>query len=180
MRVIGGQAKGHRLRVPSLAGLRPTSDRVREAVFDVLESRGLVEGAAVLDLFAGSGALGIEALSRGAASAVFVESDRRAARAIEENLTVLGPIGGRGRVVRAQVVSFLSGGATADVALVDPPYSFGEWAVLLELLAGTVEIAVLEHTGALELAPHFETLRAYRHGGTLLTLARAASPPGVA
>lgn len=178
MRVIGGQAKGRRLRVPDLAGLRPTSDRP-EAVFDVLESRGLVEGAAVFDLFAGSGALGIEALSavppRPSSS-----SPTHAVRAIEENLAVLGPIGGRGRVVRAQVASFLSGAPRADVALVDPPYSFGGWAMLLELLAGTVEIAVLEHSGDLEVAPHFETLRAYRHGGTLLTLARATSPPSVA
>ncbi|HXY43636.1 MAG TPA: RsmD family RNA methyltransferase, partial [Acidimicrobiales bacterium] len=83
LRVIGGDAKGRRLVAPPVEGLRPTSERVREAMFDILESRDLVAGAVVLDLFSGSGALGIEALSRGAAGVTFVEQDRRAVLAIE-------------------------------------------------------------------------------------------------
>jgi len=182
LRVIGGEAGGRRLHSPELPGLRPTSDRVREAVFDALEARGLVEGAAVLDLFAGTGALGIEALSRGAASAVFVESDARAARVIEQNLEVLGPEAAhRGRVVRREALGWLALAAPAasfDVALVDPPYRFAEWVHLLELLAPLTSVAMLEHAEPLDVAPQFEAIRLYRHGGTLLTLAKAASPPG--
>ncbi|MGH9298710.1 MAG: RsmD family RNA methyltransferase, partial [Acidimicrobiales bacterium] len=85
MRVIGGEAKGRKLSAPDLKTVRPTSDRVREAIFDILCARGLVEGASVLDLYAGSGALGIEAVSRGASACTFVESDPRAGAAIEAN-----------------------------------------------------------------------------------------------
>jgi 16S rRNA G966 N2-methylase RsmD len=210
LRVIGGEAKGRRLKAPSLPGVRPTSDRVREAIFDLLEARGLVEGAAVGDLFAGTGALGIEALSRGAASVVFVESDPRAARVIEENLALLGSLGDSGRVLRQDVLAWLGGpgrrdqagstpGAAArgrsasgsgagapapglgprlDVALVDPPYRFEGWPDLLERLSSVTRTAVLEHSRPLEVGPHFETIRLYRHGGTLLTLVRVAVPPG--
>ena len=102
MRVIGGEARGRRLKTPPLPGLRPTSDRVREAMFDILKSRGLVEGASIVDLFAGSGALGIEALSRGAEEVTFVESDRRAVAAIEDNLEATGLGGPHAKPVRAE------------------------------------------------------------------------------
>ena len=189
LRVIGGEAKGRRLVAPDLPGLRPTSDRVREAVFDVLEARGLVEGASVLDLFAGSGALGIEAISRGAGSAVLVESDARAARVIERNLAVLGELAGRGRVVRQEALVFLAGPGSArpqgaagrfDVALVDPPYHFPGWDLLLGLLAPLASVAVFEHSNRLETSPHFQVIRLYRHGGTLLTLAEAVWAGGTA
>src|ERR1035441_636404 len=85
MRVIGGTAKQRRLRAPDSPDLRPTSDRVREAIFDILASLGAVEGASVLDAYAGSGALGIEALSRGAGSVCLVEADRPAIAAIPAN-----------------------------------------------------------------------------------------------
>src|SRR5262245_48270462 len=88
MRLTGGQSRGPRLKRPRAAGLRPTSSRVREALFDILGPR--IEGACFLDLYAGTGAVGIEALSRGARRAVFVESDKAAARLIRENLTLLG------------------------------------------------------------------------------------------
>ncbi len=90
MRVVAGTARGRRLAVPADDGIRPTGDRVREAMFNALHSRRAVVGATVLDLFAGTGALGIEALSRGAASAVFVEHSRTHAAIVEANLETCG------------------------------------------------------------------------------------------
>ena len=118
MRIIAGSRKGHRIAAPKGLATRPTSDRVREAAFNLI---GPVDGAAVLDLFAGSGALGLEALSRGAARAVFVESDRNACRAINANLDKLRLTGAR--VLCQDVSRFLaSEGARYDLILVDPPY----------------------------------------------------------
>ena len=121
MRVIAGSRKGHKLAAPRGLETRPTSDRVRENVFNLV---GPVEGARVLDLFAGSGALGIEALSRGAASAVFVENDADAVRTIERNLDRLRLTGAR--VVHADALRTIGREATAgakyDLVLVDPPY----------------------------------------------------------
>ena len=121
MRVIAGSRKGHKLVAPPGLDTRPTSDRVRENVFNLV---GPVNDARVLDLFAGSGALGIEALSRGAASAVFVERDPDAVRAIERNLDRLRLTGAR--VVRGDALRTVAQEATAgakyDLVLVDPPY----------------------------------------------------------
>lgn len=121
MRVIAGSRKGHRLDAPRGLDTRPTSDRVRENIFNLV---GPVDGAKVLDLFAGSGALGIEALSRGAASAVFVEQDHDATRIIERNLDRLRLTGAR--VVRGDVLRTIAQEANAgekyDLVLVDPPY----------------------------------------------------------
>jgi 16S rRNA (guanine966-N2)-methyltransferase len=121
VRVIAGSRKGHKLAAPRGLDTRPTSDRVRENIFNLV---GPVDGARVLDLFAGSGALGIEALSRGAASAVFVEQDADAVRAIERNLDALRLTGAR--VVRGDVLRTIAqektAGAKYDLVLVDPPY----------------------------------------------------------
>jgi 16S rRNA (guanine966-N2)-methyltransferase len=121
VRVIAGSRKGHKLVAPRGLDTRPTSDRVRENVFNLV---GPVEGARVLDLFAGSGALGIEALSRGAASAVFVEHDSDALRTIERNLDRLRLTGAR--VVRGDALRTIAeeaaAGAKYDLVLVDPPY----------------------------------------------------------
>ncbi|HEY6015702.1 MAG TPA: 16S rRNA (guanine(966)-N(2))-methyltransferase RsmD [Gaiellaceae bacterium] len=118
MRIIAGSRKGHRIAAPKGLATRPTSDRVREAAFNLI---GPVDGAAVLDLFAGSGALGLEALSRGAARAVFVESDRNACRAINANLDKLRLTGAR--VLCQDVSRFLATeSARYDLILVDPPY----------------------------------------------------------
>ena len=119
MRVIAGEYKGRRLQAPPGDAVRPTPDRVREALFSILGAR--VEGATVLDLFAGSGALGIEALSRGAASAVFVDDDPRAVDAIERNLS---EIGADGEVKRRDALAFLAQTpARFDLVFADPPYS---------------------------------------------------------
>jgi 16S rRNA (guanine966-N2)-methyltransferase len=121
MRVIAGSRKGHKLAAPRGLETRPTSDRVRENIFNLV---GPVDGARVLDLFAGSGALGIEALSRGAASAVFVEHDADAVRTIERNLDRLRLPGAR--IVHGEVLGTIareaSAGAKYDLVLVDPPY----------------------------------------------------------
>jgi 16S rRNA (guanine966-N2)-methyltransferase len=177
MRVIGGTAKRRRLRAPDIEGLRPTSDRVREAIFDVLASIGAVEGASVLDAYAGSGALGIEAMSRGAASVCFVEADRRAVAAIRANLDSTGfGTSPAVRVVRADVLEFLAreAGTRYDLALVDPPYSFDDWPVLLGLLEA--DLAVLETSAPVALAESFMVRREYRYGGTLVTLVEARGP----
>lgn len=121
MRVVAGSRKGARIFAPRGVETRPTADRVREAAFNLI---GPVEDMAVLDLFAGSGAMGIEALSRGAGRAVFVESDRAASKAIEGNLEKLGLTGAV--IVRKDALTALAAEAAAarryDLVLVDPPY----------------------------------------------------------
>jgi len=122
MRIIAGSRKGHTIHAPKGVDTRPTGDRVREAAFNLI---GPVDGASVLDLFSGSGAMGLEALSRGAERAVFVESDRNACRAIERNLEKLRLTGAR--VVCDEVLRFVaSERQTYDLILVDPPYQLVE------------------------------------------------------
>jgi 16S rRNA (guanine966-N2)-methyltransferase len=120
VRVVAGEYKGRRLRMPRGAPTRPTADRVREALFSML---GDVTGARVLDLYAGSGALGIEALSRGAASAVFVERDARAAAAIQANLDT---VGAEAEVSRQDALAFVRRDRRSyDLVFCDPPYDSG-------------------------------------------------------
>ena len=129
MRIIAGSKRGSRIAAPTGLSTRPTGDRVREAAFNLI---GPVDGAAVLDLFAGSGAMGLEALSRGAASATFVESDRDACRTISRNLEKLGLTGAS--VDCADAVRALRREArTYDLVLVDPPYE--QWPELEPRLA---------------------------------------------
>lgn len=124
MRIVAGLAGGRTLAVPG-AGTRPTSDRVREALFSRLEHDGRVAGARVLDLFAGSGALGLEAASRGASQVVLVESARAAVEVCRRNVTALGLPGVQ--VVPSTVQAYLRRpGPTVDLALLDPPYDLDE------------------------------------------------------
>ena len=122
-RVIAGRAAGRRLTAPPGEGTRPLADRVKQTLFAILEPD--LDGARVLDLFAGSGAAGIEALSRGAAGAVFVERDGRASRTIAENLAATGLAGPEAVVVAAEVGAWLRRDATRaerfDIVVVDPP-----------------------------------------------------------
>ncbi|HEX2063612.1 MAG TPA: 16S rRNA (guanine(966)-N(2))-methyltransferase RsmD [Acidimicrobiales bacterium] len=167
MRVVAGSARGRRLRAPVGRSTRPTSDRVREAVFNMLASRDAVDGATVLDLFAGTGAMGIEALSRGASAATFVESDGAAVEAIRANLALTG-LGGGARVVRADALLWLEGGGAFDLAFVDPPYGFDGWDRLLRHLdAGR---AVLESDRPVHVADPWEAVQDRRYGGTVVTL----------
>jgi len=129
VRIIAGSKRGSRIAAPKGLSTRPTGDRVREAAFNLI---GPVDGAAVLDLFAGSGAMGLEALSRGAASVTFVESDRDACRTISRNLEKLGLIGARVDCADA-VWALRRESRRYDLVLVDPPY--GQWPELEPRLA---------------------------------------------
>lgn len=168
MRVVAGECRGRRLVSPPGSATRPTSDRVRESIFNALGSLDAIEGADVVDLFAGSGALGIEALSRGASTAVFVESDRTACSVITANLASCG-LSDRGSVVTADASVFESLRA-ADVVLADPPYAFDGW----EALAGRLDAAwlVAESGKEIELGDGWQIIRSKSYGRTWVTIAR--------
>jgi pantetheine-phosphate adenylyltransferase len=134
MRITGGTARGRRLVAPRGRTVRPTADRVREAIFDRL---GPLDAASVLDLFAGAGALALDALSRGAARAVLVDRDARAVEACRRNAEALGLPRGAARVLRADAFAFLRArgrGLGADLVFLDPPYDFDRWDPLLARL----------------------------------------------
>ncbi|QNE30937.1 16S rRNA (guanine(966)-N(2))-methyltransferase RsmD [Sphingomonas sp. NBWT7] len=134
MRVIAGQWRGRPIIAPKGDATRPTADRTREALFSMLASRvGSFEGLAVADLFAGSGALGIEALSRGAASCLFVEQDKPALDALRANIAALGASSAEVRA--GSVLALGPARAPLDVMLMDPPYASGAGAVALDKLA---------------------------------------------
>jgi 16S rRNA (guanine966-N2)-methyltransferase len=177
VRVVAGTRKGAKIFAPRGLDTRPTSDRVREATFNLI---GPVDGAAVLDLYAGSGALGLEALSRGAESAVFVESDRDACRTIERNLAKLRLTGAE--LACRDVLSFLAlERRRFDLILIDPPYDMVESvAVRLATYLPTVltesGLVVLESSSRLEpvLAPlALRTSR--RYGSARVSLFEAAT-----
>jgi 16S rRNA (guanine966-N2)-methyltransferase len=174
VRIVAGSRKGHRIASPKGASTRPTGDRVREAAFSLI---GPVEDATVLDLFAGSGAMGLEAMSRGAARCVFVERDRGACRVIETNLDKLRLTGGV--VVNRDVVAALreeqARGRRHDLVLVDPPYE--EWATysapLVELLPGVLEedgVAVIETSAKVEPALPLDLVTSRRYGSARITV----------
>jgi 16S rRNA (guanine(966)-N(2))-methyltransferase RsmD len=147
MRIIAGTLKGRRLTPPRWDGLRPTSDKLRETLFNVLGPR--VEGRRVLDAYAGTGAVGIEALSRGAAQVTFVESDRRAADLIEQNLSRCG-VTDRYAIIRVEFARAESrvAGAGFDVIFLDPPYGADELAEALNTaarLASDQTLVIVEH-----------------------------------
>jgi 16S rRNA (guanine966-N2)-methyltransferase len=170
MRVVSGTAGGLKLMAPSGHATRPTSDRVREATFNALGSMGAVEDAEVVDLFAGSGAMGIEALSRGAAHATFVDSDRRARRAIDANLATT-KLADRALVVGDDVVDFLElTERHFDLAVVDPPYAYDRWPDVLAAL--NAEVAVLESDRPIEPGPRWAVVRERAYGTTVVTICR--------
>jgi 16S rRNA (guanine966-N2)-methyltransferase len=153
MRIIAGERKGHAIFAPKGLETRPTSDRVRENVFNIVAP--WVEGARVLDLYAGSGAMGLEALSRGAAAAVFLEAEPQAIRAIERNLEKLRLTGAR--VVRLDAITGLAqeaaSGRKYDLVLADPPYSMTDYDALaryLPLVLSEDGLVVLESAAKTE------------------------------
>jgi 16S rRNA (guanine966-N2)-methyltransferase len=169
MRIIAGSRKGHRIAAPKGSDTRPTSDRVRENLFNLV---GPVDGASVLDLFAGSGALGLEALSRGAASATFIESDREACRVINANL---GKLDLHATVLCQDVVRALgSERRRFDLVLCEPPYGYDR-ARLDRELARLVEpdgVLVLETAGREDApeVPGLEQRTSRKYGAARLTL----------
>jgi len=170
MRVIGGRSRGRRLAAKLPRTVRPTSDRVRESIFDILGSQGGVEGLSVVDLFCGSGALGVEALSRGAASATFVDLDPGALDAVRQNLAAVGLSEEPAKLVRAALPGWLvaSGAPDFDLALCDPPYGFEDWAALLGALRA--DVAVMESGAPIPLSEGWVVTRERRYGGTLVTV----------
>jgi len=178
VRIVAGKAKGRTLQAPPGSRTRPTSDRVREAMFSMLVSLGGIDDAEVADLFAGSGALGIEALSRGARRATFVDWDREALRAVGANLDRLGLAGPSARLVNADARHHAATVGPADVVFADPPYVFEAWTALLDALTGGgfEGLAVLESGAEVELAENWDAIRAKRYGSTVVTIARPLSP----
>jgi len=175
VRVIAGQLKGRRLKTPTWEGLRPTSDRLRETLFNLVASR--VEGARVLDGYAGTGAVGLEALSRGALHVTFVEQDPRALALIEENAAACR-VQGRYTIARGDFVAVaarLSGGDVFDLIVLDPPYAAAHVRDVLDCAA---RILSAEGLLALERATRrepevpatLERVRDVRSGDSTLTL----------
>jgi 16S rRNA (guanine966-N2)-methyltransferase len=139
MRVVAGELRGRRIVAPVGTSTRPTTDKVREATFNALGSRDLVAGAHVADLYAGSGAIGIEALSRGAEHCTFVERDRDALRALRSNLDALG-LHDRSRIVSGDVLA-VAAAVEADLVFADPPYDFAAWGRLLDSVRAPFVVA---------------------------------------
>lgn len=166
IRVVSGEFGGRKLVVPDGLATRPTTDKVRQAVFNSLDSAGLIDGAAVVDLFAGSGALGIEALSRGAATCVFVERDRAALHALRANISTLG-LEQRTTVVTSDVPAWVPALRGIDLALIDPPYEFDGWEQLLTVLQ--VPDVVAEAGRPIEPPEGWEAVRSRRYGRTWVT-----------
>lgn len=178
VRVVAGTLRGRRIEVPPGEGVRPTADRVREAVFNALDSLGSLRGARVLDAFAGSGALGIEALSRGAAAATFVDTDPTARATIAANVAALG-LGDRAQVLGIPAVAALAGGEPYDLILLDPPYAFDGWDGLLAHVAerlGGEGVVVVESDREVPLPAPLVCLRVRRYGGTVVTFATPGAP----
>lgn len=180
-RVIAGTLRGRRIHTPKGAGTRPTSDRTREALFSALEARGAVHDSQVLDLYAGSGALGIEAVSRGARAATLVDHDRGAVAAIRRTLADLGLA--QVRVQQRDVRAYLrGGGAEHGLVFIDPPYDVSEETVteVLELLSGgwlaDAALVVVERSARSPeptWPPGLERLQERTYGETAIWLAAA-------
>jgi 16S rRNA (guanine966-N2)-methyltransferase len=174
MRIIAGSRRGHTIFAPKGLDTRPTSDRVRENVFNIVAP--WVEGARVLDLYAGSGAMGLEALSRGAEAAVFVEADPEALRAIERNLDKLRLTGAR--VVRGDATTGLAQEAGAgrkyDLVLADPPYSMTDYAPLSRYFPSVLAdygLLVVETAARVEPElPGLSVRTSRRYGSTRVTV----------
>lgn len=176
MRVITGSARGTKIETLSGMDVRPTADRVKEALFSILQFE--LEGRRVLDLFAGSGQLGIEALSRGAALAVFVDASRESVELVKRNLARTH-LEKQARVITGDAIAFLNGKHEPfDIALLDPPYRKGLLAEALPLMERVMKptgIIVCEHPEDEELpekAGAFVRLRTYRYGKIRLTTYR--------
>ena len=181
MRVISGSARGRKLKEPEGHKIRPTTDMVKEAVFNIIQFD--IEGRRVLDLFAGTGQLGIEALSRGAAAAVFVDESVDAAKLVGNNLKAAG-LEDRATVERGDALAYLRRGGRFDVIFLDPPYETG---FIDKALNTIIEFDILKGNGIIicetnedrpmpDAAPPYAKGREYRYGKIKITLyTRAAS-----
>lgn len=180
MRVITGTAKGRRLVAPPGLETRPTSEVTKEAVFSIIQFE--VEGAAVLDLFAGSGQMGIEALSRGAKSCVFVDNARASQQAQRQNLAHTG-LEQRARLIAGDAASYLKlNRGPFDIAFLDPPYGKGHAARLLPMVAASMKDSgvILCESSKEETLPEtagdFVRQKEYRYGKAKISLYRKPEP----
>ena len=176
LRVITGSARGRQLRTLEGDDVRPTTDRVKEAMFSIVQFE--IEGRRVLDLFAGSGQLGIEALSRGAKEATFVDREKRAVAVVKENLAKTG-LDGQSVIVQTDAFSFLRmTGSEFDLVFLDPPYGTGMLQKALGMLSSCVAqggTVICEHPYGEEMPEEAEKLklyRTYKYGKTALTTYR--------
>lgn len=174
MRIIAGEFKGRRLKTPDWDGLRPTSDKLRETLFNVLAPR--LAGARVLDAFAGTGAVGLESLSRGAAHVVFIEHDRRAVGLIAANAALCG-VENRCAIIRDRTEHALEGrvGEPFDVMVLDPPYAFEPLVLTLEMALRHLApggVLILEHAvrRAIPAVEGGTATRTIRSGDSALTM----------
>jgi len=177
MRVISGSAKGRRLKEPKGLDIRPTADQVKEAMFSIIQFE--IQGARVLDMFAGTGQLGIEALSRGAKEAVFCDEGAMSQRLVAENLKTCG-FEGKGRFYRGDSRKLLHGLGRFDVIILDPPYATGLYEECLEKI---IEFDILNENGIIicealkerqmpMLPAPYAMVKEYRYGKKKLTLYR--------
>ena len=172
MRVVAGELRGRRINAPLGKKTRPTTDKAREATFNALGSLGVVVGARVIDAFAGSGALGIEALSRGAEHCTFIERDREALEVLHENIETLG-LTDRSTVVRGDAMTNIGLVRNASLVLADPPYEFKQWGRFLGEVACDLVVAESDRDmndefsgvyGALPAIIGWEVTRVKRYG----------------
>ena len=168
MRVISGSAKGRKLVVPSGDHVRPTKDRVKEAIFNSLHSYGLVENRSFLDLISGRGSLGIEALSRGAKSVVFIDHHAEAIDCIILNVEKLN-YGSTSKILKTDALSFLERDDYFDVALLDPPYKYEHWGTLLKRV--NAHSIVIESSEQVTLESDWEIIKSQKYGQTNLLIA---------
>lgn len=173
MRVITGTARGRRLKTPEGMDIRPTTDNVKESVFNIIQFD--IEGRRVLDLFAGTGQLGIECLSRGAREVVFIDQSREAVKIIRENLKACGF---SAPVLQQDALGYLSGCAPFDLIFVDPPYDAGLYAPVLERInsvdllsdGGIIICESRRETAMPELTAPYHLRREYRYGKVKLSV----------
>jgi 16S rRNA (guanine(966)-N(2))-methyltransferase RsmD len=177
MRIIGGRSKGQKVFHDRSGDLRPTSAKVREALFNIIQGR--IEGSRFMDLFAGTGAVGIEALSRQAAYAAFIEADRERVKRIRKTIERMG-MASRTDVFCLDALKYLSGLSSPerfDVIFADPPYGYGKFDELMEILynrniVGMDGIVVIEHSAKKRLRDEYRGFaleKEYRYGDTMLS-----------
>jgi 16S rRNA (guanine966-N2)-methyltransferase len=174
VRVVAGELRGRKLAAPADGVTRPTTDKVREAVFNALTSLDVIVDARVADLYAGSGALGIEALSRGAEHCTFVERGRSALSTLEDNIATLG-LRDRARIVAGDALA-IAPRLDVDVVFADPPYDFADWSRLLGAVRPErVLLLVAEAAEPVEAASGWEQGRVKRYGRTWVTFLHRSS-----
>jgi len=182
IRIIGGEYRGRKLKVPAGNDVRPTSDRVREALFNQLSSMLSWNDFTVLDLYAGSGALGLEALSRGAKHAIFVEVSRRHLKILQQNVELMSPEQGRFELVQDRAVHWISRFVDPEkpcLAFLDPPFSGKEYDLMLEKLAllpairtGSTIIVESHDSREIKFPDIMELVKNRRYGSVTLDILR--------